>query len=132
MFTIRAAILCRRERVRFRSGIILMKDSSRKHRSTRRRFTMSLGGQVAIVTGASRGIGRAIALELARQGARVLVNYQRNAAAADEVVAAIDAAGGTALPFAADVTDEDAVAAMVAACVERWGRLDMLVNNAGI
>jgi 3-oxoacyl-[acyl-carrier protein] reductase len=93
---------------------------------------MSLAGQVAIVTGASRGIGRAVALELARQGARVLVNYQRNAAAAEEVAAAIVAAGGEALPCLADVTDEAAVAAMVAACLERWGRLDLLVNNAGI
>jgi 3-oxoacyl-[acyl-carrier protein] reductase len=93
---------------------------------------MSLGSQVAIVTGASRGIGRAIALELARQGARVLVNYQRNSAAAAEVVAEIDAAGGGAMPFAADVTDEAAVAAMVEACIERWGQLDLLVNNAGI
>jgi 3-oxoacyl-[acyl-carrier protein] reductase len=93
---------------------------------------MSLGGQVAIVTGASRGIGRAIALELARQGARVLVNYQRNAAAAAEVVATIGAAGGQALAYAADITEEAAVSAMMADCVERWGQLDMLVNNAGI
>jgi 3-oxoacyl-[acyl-carrier protein] reductase len=93
---------------------------------------MSLGSQVAIVTGASRGIGRAIALELARQGARVLVNYQRNTAAAAEVVTEIGAAGGDAMRFAADVTDEAAVAAMVKACIERWGQLDLLVNNAGI
>jgi 3-oxoacyl-[acyl-carrier protein] reductase len=93
---------------------------------------MSLAGQVAIVTGASRGIGRAIALELARQGARVLVNYQRNADAAQEVVAAIAAEGGTALPYAADVADEAAVDALVAACLEHWGQLDLLVNNAGI
>jgi len=93
---------------------------------------MSLAGQVAIVTGASRGIGRAVALELARQGASVLVNYQRNAAAADDVVAAITAAGGRALPCMADVTDETAVAAMIESCLERWGRLDLLVNNAGI
>jgi 3-oxoacyl-[acyl-carrier protein] reductase len=93
---------------------------------------MSLEQQVAIVTGASRGIGRAIALELARQGARVLINYQRNSAAAAEVVAAISTAGGDAMPFAADVADEAAVAAMVEACVGRWGRLDLLVNNAGI
>jgi 3-oxoacyl-[acyl-carrier protein] reductase len=93
---------------------------------------MSLGGQVAIVTGASRGIGRAIALELARQGARVLVNYQRNAAAAAKVVETIGAAGGIALAYAADIADEAAVATMMADCVEHWGRLDMLVNNAGI
>jgi 3-oxoacyl-[acyl-carrier protein] reductase len=88
--------------------------------------------QTAIVTGGSRGLGRAIALELARGGARVLVNYQHNAAAAEEVVAAIVAAGGVAVAHRANIADEAAVAAMVAACLERWGRLDMLVNNAGI
>ena len=93
---------------------------------------MLLTDQVAIVTGASRGIGRAAALELARQGARVLVNYQRNAGAAREVVAAIAAAGGEALVCEADVTDEVAVSRMVEVCLERWGRLDLLVNNAGI
>ena len=93
---------------------------------------MTLAGQVAIVTGASRGIGRAAALEIARQGARVLVNYQRNAAAADEVVGAIAAAGGEALAYEADVTDEAAVNAMIGACLERWGHLELLVNNAGI
>ena len=93
---------------------------------------MLLAGQVAIITGASRGIGRAAALEIARQGARVLVNYQRNAAAADEVVAAIRAANGEAEAHAADVTDESEVAAMVETCLARWGQLDLLVNNAGI
>jgi 3-oxoacyl-[acyl-carrier protein] reductase len=93
---------------------------------------MLLTDQVAIVTGASRGIGRAAALELARQGARVLVNYQRNAAAAREVVAAIVAAGGEALICEADVTDEAAVMRMIEMCLERWGRLELLVNNAGI
>ncbi|MCU0494557.1 MAG: 3-oxoacyl-ACP reductase FabG [Chloroflexaceae bacterium] len=91
-----------------------------------------LQGQVAIVTGASRGIGRATALELARLGAHVLVNYQRSAAAADEVVAAIKEVGGDALAFPADVCDENAVTAMVEAALTRWGRLDILVNNAGI
>ena len=93
---------------------------------------MLLTDQVAIVTGASRGIGRAAALELARQGARVLVNYQRNADAAREVAAAITAAGGEALVCEADVTDEVAVMRMVQVCLERWGRLELLVNNAGI
>lgn len=93
---------------------------------------MIFADQVAIVTGASRGIGRAVALELARQGARVLVNYQRNAGAAHEVVAAIHAAGGEALSHAADVADEIQAGELVAACLDRWGRLDMLVNNAGI
>src|SRR5205085_3681741 len=96
------------------------------------RLAMLLAGQVAIITGASRGIGRAAALEIARQGARVLVNYQRNAAAAAEVVAAIHAANGEALAYAADVTDEAEVAAMVETCLARWGQLDLLVNNAGI
>lgn len=93
---------------------------------------MSLTDQVAIVTGASRGIGRAIALELARQGARVLVNYQSNAAAAQAVVQQIAAAGGEAHAHLANVANEHAVAGMVAACLDRWGRLDLLVNNAGI
>lgn len=92
----------------------------------------NLSNQLALVTGASRGIGRAIALELASQGARVVVNYQRNAAAADSVVAQIERDGGTALAHQADVTDEAAVATMVEACLARWGRLDLLVNNAGI
>lgn len=94
--------------------------------------SMLFGGQVAIVTGASRGIGRAVALEVARLGASVVVNYQRNAAGADAVVAAIRAAGGVAEAHLADVTDEAAVSAMVELCVGRWGRLDMVVNNAGI
>lgn len=93
---------------------------------------MSLTDQVAIVTGASRGIGRAIALELARQGARVLVNYQSSAAAAQAVVQQIAAAGGEAHAHLANVADEHAVTGMVAACLDRWGRLDLLVNNAGI
>jgi 3-oxoacyl-[acyl-carrier protein] reductase len=93
---------------------------------------MILAGQVAIVTGASRGIGRAAAVEIARQGARVLVNYQRNAAAAHDVVTTIVAEGGEALAYPADVADEAQVAGMVEACLDRWGRLDLLVNNAGI
>src|SRR5262245_1602551 len=93
---------------------------------------MSIAGQVAIVTGASRGIGRAIALELARQGAHVLVNYQWNAAAANQVVTEIEQAGGSAWGYSANVADEQAVAGMVAACLQRWGQIDMLVNNAGI
>jgi 3-oxoacyl-[acyl-carrier protein] reductase len=93
---------------------------------------MVLANQVAIVTGASRGIGRACALELARQGACVLANYQHNADAAQAVVAEIQAAGGEALAYAANVADEVEVDGMVAACLERWGQLDLLVNNAGI
>jgi 3-oxoacyl-[acyl-carrier protein] reductase len=93
---------------------------------------MSFADQVAVVTGASRGIGRATALELARLGVRVVVNYHRNAAAAEEVVAAIMQAGGEACACAADVCDEFAVDRMIEATCQRWGRLDILVNNAGI
>lgn len=93
---------------------------------------MRLDEQVALVTGASRGIGRAIALELAQLGARVAVNYQRGAAAAQAVVDLIVQAGGEALAIQADVSDEAAVQAMIDAALVRWGRLDVLVNNAGI
>lgn len=93
---------------------------------------MVLHNQVALVTGGSRGIGRAAVLELARQGARVLVNYKQNAAAADEVVSQIAAEGGEAWALAADVCDESAISVMIEATLERWGRLDILVNNAGV
>jgi len=93
---------------------------------------MDFAEQVALVTGASRGIGRAVALELARNGARVLVNYQRSAAAAEELVSQIVAEGGEALAFQADVAEPGAAETLVGICVERWGRLDLLVNNAGI
>ncbi|GIV98331.1 MAG: beta-ketoacyl-ACP reductase [Herpetosiphonaceae bacterium] len=91
-----------------------------------------LQGQVAIVTGASRGIGKAIALGLAERGASVIINYQSNAQSAAEVVSAIEAAGGSAIAYAADVTVETEVAAMVEEVIGRWGRIDILVNNAGV
>ena len=89
-----------------------------------------LAGRVAIVTGASRNIGRAIALTLAEAGAAVTVNGHTNRAAADAVVAEIEGKGGKALAAMADVTDQAAVERMAAAAVERFGRIDILVNNA--
>ncbi len=93
---------------------------------------MELEGKVALVTGASRGIGRAIALELAAQGARVVVNYHKSAEAAREVVAAIEAAGGQAQAIQADVSDHEQAQALIKAVLEAYGRLDILVNNAGL
>jgi len=87
---------------------------------------------VALVTGASRGIGRAIALELSRAGAAVVVNYASSPEAAESLVAEITAAGGRAWSLQADVSDEEQVEAMVKAVLEREERLDVLVNNAGI
>ncbi len=91
-----------------------------------------LEGKVALVTGASRGIGRAIAESLALAGATTVVNYARSAEAAAAVVDTIGAAGGRAWAHGADVAEEEQVDAMVKAVLEREGRLDVLVNNAGI
>jgi 3-oxoacyl-[acyl-carrier protein] reductase len=88
--------------------------------------------QVAIVTGASRGIGAAIARRLARDGYAVIVNYAGNAAEAQEVVGAIEAQGCAALAVKADVSDPAAVKAMFDSAAARFGRVDVLVNNAGI
>ena len=92
---------------------------------------MNLTNKIALVTGASRGIGRAIALDLAQRGATVVVNYNASAAAAEEVVAAISAAGGKASAMQADVSKFDAAQALVKYTVDTYGRLDILVNNAG-
>ena len=93
---------------------------------------MELRGQVAIITGGARGIGRATTIELANAGARVLINYQRSAGAAEALAAEIVAAGGDAFAYQADVADEQAVTGMVQAVLDRWGKIDILVNNAGI
>ncbi len=90
-----------------------------------------LDGQVAIVTGASRGIGRGIALELARHGAIVVVNYNASADAANEVVAAIEAAGGQAMAVQANVANLEEATALIKAATEAYGKVDILVNNAG-
>ena len=91
-----------------------------------------LDGQVALVTGASRGIGAVVAQRLAQEGAAVAVNYQASETAAAQVVAAITAAGGAAAAFPADVSQESAAKELVDRVMAQFGRLDILVNNAGI
>ena len=97
---------------------------------------MELEGKVSLVTGASRGIGKAIALKLASLGSRVAVNYvaieASNKADADDVVESIARTGGEAIAVEADVRNSEAVKAMVEQVAEKWGRIDILVNNAGI
>lgn len=93
---------------------------------------MKLAGKAALVTGASRGIGREIALELARQGANVAVNYAGSAAKAEEVVAEIKQMDRDAFAIQCDVSNSDDVANMIKETIDRFGRIDILVNNAGI
>jgi len=93
---------------------------------------MLLDGKVAIVTGGSRGIGRAVAIALATAGAKVVINYAGNVAAAEEVKATIEAVGGQAIIVQADVANDEAVAAMIKQAVDTFGRIDILINNAGI
>ena len=88
--------------------------------------------KVALVTGASRGIGRAIALQLAADGFAVVVNYAGNTALAEEVVADIEAKGGRALAVQADIADADAVARLFEQTLATFGRLDVVINNAGM
>lgn len=91
-----------------------------------------LKGKVAIVTGGSKGIGAGIARQLAADGAKVIVNYATGRSGADKVVADIEAAGGQALAVAADVTNQAEVEALINAAIGNFGRLDIVVNNAGI
>jgi len=93
---------------------------------------MGFNDKVAIVTGASRGIGRAIALEFGSRGARVVVNYNQNSSAADEVVRIISESGGDAFTHQADVSVFEQADGLVKAAIEKYGDLHILVNNAGI
>ena len=93
---------------------------------------MLLEGKTALVTGASRGIGRAIAIKLASEGAAVAINYAGNAKAAEEVKSIIEQAGGKAMLVQADISSAEAVDEMVSKVVEGLGGIDILVNNAGI
>jgi 3-oxoacyl-[acyl-carrier protein] reductase len=91
-----------------------------------------LNGKVAVVTGASKGIGAAIARALAAQGASVVVNYASSRSGADAVVAAITAAGGKAVAVAGDVSKKEQAQAIVETAIKKFGRLDILVNNSGV
>ncbi|MDY6938921.1 MAG: 3-oxoacyl-[acyl-carrier-protein] reductase [Cyanobacteriota bacterium] len=91
-----------------------------------------LKNKVAIVTGASRGIGRATALALAAEGANIAVNYARSSDAAEKAVAEITEMGGSAIALQADVSQAEDVDRLVGGAIEKWGRVDVLVNNAGI
>ena len=92
----------------------------------------SLDGQTALVTGASRGIGRAVALALASEGAEVVVNYASSPDAAEAVVAEIQVKGGSAYALKADVSNEASVDDLIKTVLKRSERIDVLVNNAGI
>ena len=91
-----------------------------------------LEGKVALVTGAAVGIGRAIAVTYGREGAKVVVNYSRSRADAEETAQQVERAGGEALLIQADVAKDGEVRSMVAQTLEKYGRIDILVNNAGI
>ena len=91
---------------------------------------MKLAGKVAVVTGASRGIGKSIAIELAKQGADVVVNYAGSVDRANEVVKEIESLGRKAMSVQCDVSDSDAVNAMMKEALEAFGNIDILVNNA--
>ena len=93
---------------------------------------VSLAGKVAIVTGASRGIGRAIALRLSQEGASVVINYARGADQAKDVVSAIEAAGGKALAVQADVSKTAEIRDLFDRTLETYSQVDILVNNAGV
>jgi len=91
-----------------------------------------LAGRTALITGGSRGIGRAIALRFAAEGADIAINYASSKGAADKVAAAVTALGRRAAVYQADVADQQACEAMCSAAIDEFGQIDILVNNAGI
>lgn len=91
-----------------------------------------LSEKIAVVTGASRGIGRGIALELAKRGATMVINYQSRADAANEAVEQIKSSGGEAMAFQADVSQEEDANNLIKAAIDTYGKIDILVNNAGV
>ncbi len=93
---------------------------------------MNLVDKVAIVTGASRGIGRAVALAMAEEGAAVVINYASNEKAASETLEVVVESGGRGMLFGADVSDLDACETMIRATLDNFGKIDILVNNAGV
>ena len=95
-------------------------------------FSKLLEGQTAIVTGASRGIGKAIAIFLAREGAEVIINYSSSSENANKVVSEIKSFGGKAFPLQADVSDENSVNELIKSVLDKKRTIDVLVNNAGI
>ena len=95
-------------------------------------MSMLLENKIALVTGASRGIGRAIALQLANEGAKIAINFAGNLAKAEEVKSEIESKGGEVLLVQANVADMVSVNEMIAKIIDKWGRIDILVNNAGI
>ena len=91
-----------------------------------------LDGKISLVTGASRGLGKAIAIKLAAMGSKIVVNYTANEEQANNVVKEIESKGGEAIAIKADVSDSDAVKVMTREIVDKWGKIDILINNAGI
>jgi len=96
------------------------------------RFLSDLGGRVALVTGGSHGIGRAVAIRLAQSGAKVAINYRGNHEAAQDVLGELKGGGAHAMAVAGDVSSAEDVERLVSATLEAFGRIDILVNNAGI